>query len=95
MISKVAVKRMGATYLNALLQLLPATFSLLHCITDLEAAKEVGHQALNAGWDVEELKGKGDELVGDRIIGILQIQTDNMEVSLFPPGCMNLVPGHG
>lgn len=40
------------------------------CISDIETVKVAGYQVLDTGWNVEELKGKLDELVGDRAIVI-------------------------
>lgn len=63
---------------------MPTGCSLLCYIAELETAKVIQYQILYAGWYKEKLKGKGDELVRDRAIGILQIQPDNTEVGLLP-----------
>lgn len=48
--------------------MLPVGCSVLRGVANLQTAEVVGYQLLDAGWDVEELQGKVDELMGDLTI---------------------------
>lgn len=70
----------GAAHSYPFLQLMPTAGDFLVCAADVKVLEVVAYQALDVGWNIEEVKCEGCQLVGNRPVGICKVQPDYVEI---------------